>query len=256
MSLVLLERPEDGIALLRMNRPEAMNALNNAAREELATHFEALNADGSVRVIVITGNEKAFVAGADLKEFADLGTADWAFTDARRMWRIVSACPKPMIAAVNGFALGGGCELALHCDIIIAGENAKMGLPEIQVGVLPGGGGTQRLTRAVGKYKALKMMLTAEWISGQDASDMGLASEAVPDEEVLDRAMAIAHKVAKMPPLGAKYIKEVTLAGMDASLETGLMLERKAFEILFSTGDQKEGAAAFIEKRKPEFKGK
>jgi len=256
MSLVLLERPEDGIALLRMNRPEAMNALNNAAREELATHFEALNADGSVRVIVITGNEKAFVAGADLKEFADLGTADWAFTDARRMWRIVSACPKPMIAAVNGFALGGGCELALHCDIIIAGENAKMGLPEIQVGVLPGGGGTQRLTRAVGKYKALKMMLTAEWVSGQEASDMGLASEAVPDEEVLDRAMAIAHKVAKMPPLGAKYIKEVTLAGMDASLETGLMLERKAFEILFSTGDQKEGAAAFIEKRKPEFKGK
>ena len=256
MSLVLLERPEDGIALLRMNRPEAMNALNNAAREELATHFEALNADGSVRVIVITGNEKAFVAGADLKEFADLGTADWAFTDARRMWRIVSACSKPMIAAVNGFALGGGCELALHCDIIIAGENAKMGLPEIQVGVLPGGGGTQRLTRAVGKYKALKMMLTAEWVSGQEASDMGLASEAVPDEEVLDRAMAIAHKVAKMPPLGAKYIKEVTLAGMDASLETGLMLERKAFEILFSTGDQKEGAAAFIEKRKPEFKGK
>jgi len=256
MSLVLLERPEDGIALLRMNRPEAMNALNNAAREELATHFEALNADGSVRVIVITGNEKAFVAGADLKEFADLGTADWAFTDARRMWRIVSACPKPMIAAVNGFALGGGCELALHCDIIIAGENAKMGLPEIQVGVLPGGGGTQRLTRAVGKYKALKMMLTAEWVSGQEASDMGLASEAVPDEKVLDRAMAIAHKVAKMPPLGAKYIKEVTLAGMDASLETGLMLERKAFEILFSTGDQKEGAAAFIEKRKPEFKGK
>ena len=256
MSLVLLERPEDGVALLRMNRPEAMNALNNAAREELATHFEALNADGSVRVIVITGNEKAFVAGADLKEFADLGTADWAFTDARRMWRIVSACPKPMIAAVNGFALGGGCELALHCDIIIAGENAKMGLPEIQVGVLPGGGGTQRLTRAVGKYKALKMMLTAEWVSGQEASDMGLASEAVPDEKVLDRAMAIAHKVAKMPPLGAKYIKEVTLAGMDASLETGLMLERKAFEILFSTGDQKEGAAAFIEKRKPEFKGK
>ena len=256
MSLVLLERPEDGIALLRMNRPEAMNALNNAVREELATHFEALNADGSVRVIVITGNEKAFVAGADLKEFADLGTADWAFTDARRMWRIVSACPKPMIAAVNGFALGGGCELALHCDIIIAGENAKMGLPEIQVGVMPGGGGTQRLTRAVGKYKALKMMLTAEWVSGQEASDMGLASEAVPDEEVLDRAMAIAHKVAKMPPLGTKYIKEVTLAGMDASLETGLMLERKAFEILFSTGDQKEGAAAFIEKRKPEFKGK
>ena len=256
MSLVLLERPEDGVALLRMNRPEAMNALNNATREELADHFVALTSDDSVRVIVITGNEKAFVAGADLKEFADLGTADWAFTDARRMWRTVAACPKPIVAAVNGFALGGGCELALHCDIIVAGENAKMGLPEIQVGVLPGGGGTQRLTRAVGKYKALKLMLTAEWVSGTEACDMGLASEVVPDEEVLDRAMTIAKKIARMPPLGAKYIKEVTIAGMDASLETGLMLERKAFEILFSTEDQKEGASAFIEKRKPEFKGK
>lgn len=256
MSLVVLERPEDGIALIRMNRPEAMNALNNATREELASRFEELMADDEVRVIVITGNEKAFVAGADLKEFADLGTADWAFTDARRMWRTVTACPKPIIAAVNGFALGGGCELALHCDIIVAGENAKMGLPEIGVGVLPGGGGTQRLTRAVGKYKALKMMLTAEWVSGREACDMGMVSEVVPDEEVLERALAIARKVAKMPPLGAKFIKEVTIAGMDASLETGLMLERKAFEILFSTEDQKEGAKAFIEKRKPEFKGK
>ncbi|MBT6095417.1 MAG: enoyl-CoA hydratase [Rhodospirillaceae bacterium] len=256
MSLVLLERPEDGIALIRMNRPEAMNALSNATREELAARFEEVQADDSVRVVVITGNEKAFVAGADLKEFADLGTNDWAFTDARKMWRTVAACTKPIVAAVNGFALGGGCELALHCDVIVAGENAKMGLPEIQVGVLPGGGGTQRLTRTVGKYKALKMMLTAEWISGQEACDMGLASEVVPDEEVVDRAMAIARKIAKMPPLGAKLIKEVTLAGMDASLETGLMLERKAFEILFSTEDQKEGAKAFIKKRKPEFKGK
>ena len=137
------------------------------------------------RVIVITGNEKAFVAGADLKEFADLGTADWAFTDARRMWRVISGCPKPIVAAVNGFALGGGCELALHCDIIIAGEEAKMGLPEIGVGVLPGGGGTQRLTRAVGKYKALKMMLTAEWVSGKEACDMGMVSEVAADDEVL-----------------------------------------------------------------------
>ena len=131
-----------------------------------------------------------------------------------------------------------------------------MGLPEIGVGVLPGGGGTQRLTRAVGKYKALKMMLTAEWVSGQEAHDMGMVSEVVADEEVLERAIAIARKVARMPPLGAKLIKEVTLAGMDAALETGLILERKAFEVLFSTEDQKEGAAAFIEKRKPEFKGR
>ena len=256
MSLVLLERPEDGIALIRMNRPEVMNALNNVSREELAAKIEESIADDSVRVIVITGNEKAFVAGADIKEFADLTTADWAFGDARRMWKTIASCPKPLVAAVNGFALGGGCELALHCDIIIAGQGAKMGLPEISVGVLPGGGGTQRLTRAIGKYKALKMMLTAEWVSGQEACDMGMVSEVVADEEVLERAFFIARKVARMPPLGAKLIKEVTLAGMDSSLETGLMLERKAFEILFATEDQKEGAAAFIEKREPNFKGR
>jgi len=197
-----------------------------------------------------------FVAGADLKEFAERTTAEWAFSDARRTWRIINSCQKPIVAAVNGFALGGGCELALHCDIIVAGEGAKMGLPEVGVGVIPGGSGTQRLTRAVGKYKALKMMLTAEFVSGQEACDMGLASECMPDAEVFERAMAIARKIAKMPPLGVRLIKEVTLAGMDASLETGMLLERKAFEILFSTEDQKEGAKAFIEKRKPEFKGK
>ena len=256
MSLVILERPEKGIGFIRINRPEVMNALNNATREELVAKFEGAIADDEIRVIVITGNEKAFVAGADLKEFADLGTADWAFTDARRMWKVISGCPKPIIAAVNGFALGGGCELALHCDIIIAGEEAKMGLPEIGVGVLPGGGGTQRLTRAVGKYKALKMMLTAEWVSGKEACDMGMVSEVVADDEVLQRAFSIARKVAKMPPLGVKLIKEVTLAGMEGSLETGLILERKAFEILFSTEDQKEGANAFVQKRKPEFKGR
>lgn len=256
MSLVLLEKPEAGIALIRMNRPEAMNALNNATREELAARFEECMADAAVRAIVITGNEKAFVAGADLKEFADRSTADWAFGDARRTWRIINSCPKPIVAAVNGFALGGGCELALACDIIVAGEGAKMGLPEIGVGVLPGGGGTQRLTRTVGKYKALKLMLTGEWVSGQEACDMGMVSEVVPDADVLERAMAIARKIAKMPPLSVKLIKEVTLAGLDASLETGMILERKAFEILFSSEDQKEGAKAFIEKRKPEFQGK
>ena len=213
-------------------------------------------ADASVRVIVITGTEKAFVAGADLKEFADRSTADWAFIDARRTWRDIKSCQKPVVAAINGFALGGGCELALACDIIVAGEGAKMGLPEIGVGVLPGGGGTQRLTRTVGKYKALKMMLTGEWVTGQQACDMGMVSECVPDAEVLDRAMAIAQTIAKMPPLSVKLIKEITLAGQDASLETGMILERRAFEILFSTEDQKEGAKAFIEKRKPEFKGK
>ncbi|MAH84539.1 MAG: enoyl-CoA hydratase [Rhodospirillaceae bacterium TMED8] len=255
MSLVLLERPDPEIAVIRMNRPDAMNALSTPTREELAARFEEAMANDEVRVIVVTGNEEVFVAGADLKELSTKTTVDWAFSDARRVWRIIGACPKPIIAAVNGFALGGGCELALHCDIIVAGEKAKLGLPEISVGVMPGGGGTQRLTRTIGKYKAMKMMLTGEWVTSQEACDMGMISEVVADEKVLDRAMEIARKISKMPPLSVKLIKEVTLAGMDASLETGLILERKAFETLFSTLDQTEGAMAFIEKRKPSFTG-
>jgi len=256
MSLVLLEKPADHVALLRMNRPDAMNALSNAVREELCGHFEALTADDDVRVIVITGNEKVFIAGADLKEMADKGTADWAFADARRMWRIIGGCPKPIISAVNGFALGGGCEMALSTDIIIAGEGAQFGQPEIRVGILPGGGGTQRLVRAVGKYRAMKMLLTAEFVSAAEALEMGLVSQVVPDEEVLETAIKLAEKIVRMPPLAVKLTKEVVNAGLDASLETGLLLERKAFEILFDTEDQKEGMKAFAEKRRPEFKGK
>ncbi|MDD9877230.1 MAG: enoyl-CoA hydratase-related protein [Magnetovibrio sp.] len=256
MPLVLLEKPLDHVALLRMNRPDAMNALNTAVREELCAHFEALTADDDVRVIVVTGNEEVFIAGADLKEMADKNTADWAFADARRMWRIIGACPKPIISAVTGFALGGGCELALSTDIIVAGEGAQFGQPEIRVGILPGGGGTQRLVRAIGKYRAMKLLLTAEFVSAQDALEMGFVSEVVPDAEVLDRALELAKKITRMPPLSVKLTKEVVNAGLDGSLETGLLLERKAFEILFATEDQKEGMRAFIEKRRPEFKGK
>jgi len=256
MSLVLRENPVDHVALLRMNRPDAMNALSTAVREELCEHFEALSADDDVRVIVITGNEKVFIAGADLKEMADKTTADWAFSDARKMWRIIGNCQKPIISAVNGFALGGGCEMALSTDIIVAGEGAQFGQPEIRVGILPGGGGTQRLVRAVGKYRAMKMLLTAEFIGAQEALEMGLVSEVVADEEVLDRAIDLAKKITHMPPLSVKLTKEVVNAGLDASLETGLLLERKAFEILFATDDQVEGMKAFAEKRRPEFKGK
>ncbi len=256
MPFVLLEFPTDHVALLRMNRPEALNALNTATRVELTDHFRQLGEDENVRCIVITGNEKAFVAGADLKEMAEKCTAEITLSKARERWRVIAGCPKPVIAAVNGFALGGGCELAMHADIIIAGENAKFGQPEVRVGIMAGGGGTQRLTRAVGKFKAMKMLLTGEPVSAGEAFEMGLASEVVADELVLDRALEMAATIAALPPLAIRQTKEVVLAGADCSLDAGLTLERKAFDILFDTEDQKEGMRAFIEKRKPEFKGK
>ena len=256
MPLVLLERPEDHIALLRMNRPDAMNALSTAVRDEICDHFETLNKDPDVRVIIITGNDKVFIAGADLKEMASRNTIEWSRTDARRMWRIIGACPKPIISAVNGFALGGGCELAMSSDIIVAGEGAQFGQPEIRVGIIPGGGGTQRLVRAVGKYRANLMLLTGDMVSSAQALEMGLVSEVVLDEKVEGRALELARKITRMPPLAIKLTKEVVNAGMDASLETGLLLERKAFEVLFDSDDQKEGMQAFIEKRHPDYKGK
>ena len=170
-------------------------------------------------------------------------------------WKTISGCSKPIIAAVNGVALGGGCELALNADIIVAGESAKFGQTEVNVGVMPGGGATQRLVRAIGKYRAMKMLLTGEIIRAPEALAMGLISEVVPDAEVLSSALNLANKIAQMPPLAIMQIKEVVLAGADVSLDTGLMLERKAFELLFSSRDQKEGMNAFIEKRKPNFTG-
>lgn len=256
MPLVLLEKPAKHVALLRMNRPEAMNALNSATRIELTEHFIALSADDDVRCIVITGNEKAFVAGADLKEMSDQSTVEMTLALVRERWRVITGCPKPVIAAVNGFALGGGCELAMHADIIIAGEGAKFGQPEVRVGIMAGGGGTQRLARAVGKFKAMKMLLTGEPISGVEAFEMGLASEVVADDQVLPRALEMANTIAALPPLAIRQTKECVLSGADCSLDAGLSLERKAFDILFDTEDQKEGMRAFIEKRKPEFKGK
>jgi len=256
MSLVLLDRPAEHVALLRMNRPEALNALNMATRLELVERFHSVSEDDDVRCVVITGNEKAFVAGADLKEMSDKHTAEMTLNKTREMWRVVANCPKPVIAAVNGFALGGGCELAMHADIIIAGEGAKFGQPEVRVGIMAGGGGTQRLPRAIGKFQAMKMLLTGEPVSAQEAYQMGLASEVVADDKVLERALEMANTIAALPPLAIRQTKEVVLAGADCSLDTGLTLERKAFDILFDTEDQKEGMRAFIEKRKPVFKGK
>ena len=256
MTEVLCEKPRDGVALVRINRPQVKNAINMRVRELLTEHFTRLGGDDDVRCIVLTGNEEAFVAGADIGEMAELTATEQMLRRNHLHWRAIATCPKPVIAAVNGFALGGGCELAMHADIIIAGEGARFGQPEIRVGIMPGAGGTQRLTRAVGKFKAMKMILTGEPVTAAEAEAMGLVSEVVADAEVLERALKMAERIAAMPPLAVMQIKEVLLAGQDASLETALMLERKAFQLLFDSRDQKEGMNAFAEKRKPRYQGR
>ena len=254
--VVLVERPSEGVALLRINRPEARNALNMEVRRLLAQRMAEVADDEAVRCIVLTGNEKAFAAGADIKEMAGAGTIEMLQRGTLKLWRSIAACPKPVIAAVNGFALGGGCELAMTCDIIIAGESAKFGQPEVKIGIIPGGGGARRLARAVGKYKAMRYVLTGDIMSARDAYEMGLVSELVADAQVEQRAVDMAKHIAELSPLAMEQAKEAVLRGMDASLETGLALETKAIQILFSSEDQKEGMAAFIEKRKPKFVGR
>ena len=256
MADLLVERPRDGVALVRIDRPEARNALNGRVRMLLADAFTELGRDDGVRAIVLTGDKDVFAAGADIREMADAGAVEIMLRQTHLLWAAIASCPKPVIAAVNGFALGGGCELAMHADIIVAGEGARFGQPEIRVGIMPGAGGTQRLTRAVGKYKAMMLLLTGEPVGAREADAMGLVSTVVPDAEALDTALRLAETIAGMPPLAARQIKEVVLAGMDASLETALMLERKAFQLLFDTRDQKEGMRAFLEKRRPTYEGK
>lgn len=255
MNETLLEFPEPRIAVVRINRPDARNALNQDVRSQLAAHFSALGDNPEVRAIILTGGDKYFAAGADIRAMADAGAIDMMLRQTHRLWQAIAACPKPVIAAVNGFAWGGGCELAMHADIIVAGEGASFCQPEVKVGIMPGAGGTQRLTRAVGKFQAMKMILTGQPVPAREALAMGLASEVVADNQVFLRALELARQIAALPPLAIMQIKEVLLAGQDASLETALMLERKAFQLLFASADQKEGMQAFIEKRQPEFKG-
>jgi enoyl-CoA hydratase/carnithine racemase len=253
--VVLLERPEDGVALVRINRPAVRNALNLATRKALAAAFESLQDDPAVRAIVLTGDERAFAAGADLGEFIDAGAIEIVRRRAERYWLSVARTPQPVIAAINGYALGGGLELAMCCDILIAGEGAQLGQPEVRVGIMPGAGGTQRLTRAVGKFQAMRLCLTGRPIGAAEALAIGLVSQVVPDAEVLDVALKTARDLARLPPLALMQIKETILAGEDISLEAGLTLERKAFQLLFASQDKREGMQAFFDKRKPDFKG-
>ena len=253
---LLLDRPLPGVARLTLNRPEARNALNTALRRELAQSFIALEGDDTVRCIVLRGSDTCFAAGADLKEFATLGPAEVLALGVLRYWKAISDCSKPLIAAVAGPALGGGCELALHADIILAGRSARFGQPEVSVGIMPGGGATQRLMKAVGKYRAMKIMLTGEPVGAEEALAMGLVSELVADDALQARALELAALIAARPPIALRLLKEAALAGADAPLATGLLLERRSFELLFGTADQREGMQAFAERRAPNFVGR
>ncbi|UKA55186.1 enoyl-CoA hydratase/isomerase family protein [Arthrobacter sp. FW305-BF8] len=245
-----------GVAQLTINRPERRNALNIEVKELVARAVEELGANASVRVIVITGASGAFVAGTDVAEMEHLTPVEHTLRVTDRMFSTLRACPKPLIAAVEGFALGGGCELALCCDIIIASERARFGQPEILLGVIPGAGGTQRLLRAVGRYQAMRLLLTGKHVFAEEAHAMGLVSEVAPEGKALEQAAEMASLIATMPALAVSAIKEVVRAGADVPLDTALLLERKAFQILFDSQDQKEGMRAFLEKRPPEYHGR
>ncbi|GHO44010.1 enoyl-CoA hydratase-related protein [Ktedonospora formicarum] len=252
---ILTERDEH-VGIVTLNRPKELNALNFQLIEELAHALEDFDRDEAIHCIVITGSgEKAFAAGADIKEMADKSPIDM-LQDSSDGWRRIKRVRTPLIAAVGGYALGGGCELVMTCDMIVASENARFGQPEILIGVIPGAGGTQRLTRAIGKYRAMEMILTGAQIPAQELADLGLVNRVVPKGKHLDAALELAHKVAEQAPIAARLAKESILAAFETPLADGLEIEQKNFSLLFATEDMREGMRAFIEKRKAEFKGR
>lgn len=244
------------VALLQLNRPKEMNALNLQLMGELRDALKELDKNDKVRVIVVTGNDKAFAAGADIKQMANNSAVDMLKIDQFSTWDQIRKTRKPLIAAVSGFALGGGCELAMTCDMIIASETARFGQPEIKIGVMPGAGGTQRLTKAVGKAKSMELVLTGRFLSAEEALSYKLVNKVVPVESYLEEAVALASEIAERSPVAAMLAKEAVNRSFEAHLDEGLHFERKNFYLAFSSEDQKEGMAAFIEKRKPDFKGK
>jgi enoyl-CoA hydratase len=251
----ILVTKESGYAIVQLNRPEVLNALNMTLMEELVDALELLDTDDDVRCLILTGNEKAFAAGADIKEMAEATAIDMLTRDQFARWDRIRKLKKPIIAAVSGFALGGGCELVMSCDMVIASETAKFGQPEINIGVMPGAGGTQRLTRAVGKVKSMEMVLTGRMISADEALRWGLINKVVPVEYYLEEAKAWAKEIASKPSVAVRLAKESVLKSFDTTIEGGLEFERKNFYLLFASDDQKEGMRAFAEKRKPEWKG-
>ncbi|WP_285320453.1 enoyl-CoA hydratase [Pseudarthrobacter sp. lyk4-40-TYG-27] len=250
----ILVEQQGRVGLVTLNRPSALNALNKATMEELVAAVTAMDADPNVGAVVITGSAKAFAAGADIKEMADQGYMDMYTADWFRGWEDFTRLRIPTIAAVSGFALGGGCELAMMCDLIIAGDNAKFGQPEINLAVLPGMGGSQRLTRAIGKAKAMDLILTGRFIGAEEADRCGLVSRVVPAEEVVSEALKAAGLIAAKSKPAAMAAKEAVNAAFETGLAQGVLFERRLFHSLFATEDQKEGMAAFAEKREPQFK--
>ena len=249
------ETGASGIVILRLNRPEVKNALNMELRQALADAAGRIADDDNTRCVVIAGSDDVFAAGADIKLLADKDAAGMRALELHKYWDAVTAIPQPVIAAVNGFALGAGCELAMACDMIIAGQDARFGQPEVRLGIMPGAGGTQRLIRAVGKARAMRLALTGEIIDAPTAEAWGLVSEVVEKGPALPRALEIARRIANGPARAIRAIKKALNTGIDMPLNEALAMERASFQALFDTVDQSEGMRAFLEKRKPDFRG-
>jgi enoyl-CoA hydratase len=244
------------VGLIQLNRPKELNALNLQLMQEIKHALLAMDANDDIRCIIITGNERAFAAGADIKQMENRTVIDMLIIDQFETWDQIRKTKKPVIAAVSGFALGGGCELAMTCDMIVASESAKFGQPEIKIGIMPGAGGTQRLTRAVGKARAMEMVLTGKFITADEALHAGLINKVVPEEVYMDEALKLANEISAQSPIAIRLAKESVLKAFETGLQEGLYFERKNFYMCFASEDQKEGMQAFIEKRKPAFKGK
>jgi len=252
----ILSQLDGPVVIARLNRPEAMNALNIPLMDQLIGLMVAWDNDPNVRCIVLTGSDKAFAAGADIKEMAEASVVDMYERNNLARWERIKRVRKPIIAAVSGFCLGSGCELAMHCDILIASETAQFGQPEINLGVMPGAGGTQRLPKAVGKYRAMELILTGRFFNAAEALRIGLVNRVYPVETYLQEAVTLAKQIAEKSPIAVRFAKESVLRAFETGLSDGLDYERKIFYMLFATEDQKEGMKAFIEKRKANYKGR
>jgi enoyl-CoA hydratase/carnithine racemase len=252
---VAVER-DGAVGIVRLTRPEARNALSPELMQDLAAALDELEADEAVACIVIAGDEKVFAAGADIKAMAARSFQDVLNASTMPFWQRVAACRTPLIAAVSGFALGGGCELALLCDMIVASETAEFGQPEITLGIIPGGGGTQRLTRVMGKQRAMEMILTGRRIAAKEALQLGIVNMVTSKRNWLEEAVSLAQVVARRPPIAAKLAKQAVLAADEMSLSAGLTHERRLYELAMATEDRVEGMQAFIEKRRPTFRGR
>jgi enoyl-CoA hydratase len=254
--LILIEKPSEGVGLIRLNRPKVLNALNSSVMSQIAAALITFSSDASVRVVVITGNERAFAAGADISEMSGKTEANVLQDAGSKNWQTIANFSKPLIAAVSGFVLGGGLELAMTCDMMIASETARFGQPEINLGIIPGAGGTQRLTRVVGKSLAMEMILNARMLNADEALRLGLVSKVVPVETYLDHALELAKQIAARAPIAVQMAKKSVNAAFELGLSKGLELERQSFAMLFGTLDQKEGMNAFLERRRAKWQGK